>query len=54
MLEMRRTIRKERAEREHARDESKRQIQNNLAIVALIFAISGVIVGIIYLITQAG
>ena len=54
MLEMRRTIRKERAEREHARDEAKRQIQNNLAIVALIFAISGVIVGIIYLITQAG
>tara|TARA_A100000171_G_C2072708_1_gene115534 strand:+ start:173 stop:646 length:474 start_codon:yes stop_codon:yes gene_type:complete len=53
MLEMRRTIRKERAEREHARDEAKRQIANNLAITALVFIIGGVLTLGAYLVAQA-
>tara|TARA_R110000796_G_scaffold125746_2_gene240307 strand:+ start:3836 stop:4222 length:387 start_codon:yes stop_codon:yes gene_type:complete len=51
MLEMRRSIRKERAEQEHAQDEAKRQIQNNLAILVLSALIIGVLGGGMYLIS---
>lgn len=53
MLEMRRQIRKERAEQEHARDESKRQIQNNIAILGLSILIIGFLGGGIYLVSLA-
>lgn len=51
MLEMRRDIRKERSEREHARDETKRQIQNNMAIMGLSTMIIGILGGGLYLIS---
>lgn len=53
MLQMRRDIRKERADIEHARDESKRQIQNNMAILGLSILIVGIMGGGIYMISLA-
>ena len=50
MLEMRRSIRKERADQEHARDEAKRQIQNNMAILGLSILIIGALGGGLYLV----
>ena len=50
MLEMRRSIRKERADQEHARDEAKRQIQNNMALLGLSILIIGALGGGLYLV----
>ena len=52
MLEMRRSIRKERAEQEHARDESKRQIQNNIAILFLSLSIVALVGGGLYILAS--
>jgi len=52
MLEMRRSIRKERADQEHAKDESRRQIKNNMAILTLTVMIFGVLFGGIYLVAS--
>jgi len=51
MLGMRRQIRKEREQMVHEREESKRQIQNNMAILGLSILIIGFLGGAIYLVT---
>ena len=51
MLGMRRQIRKEREQMVHEREESKRQIQNNMAILGLSILIIGFLGGGIYLVT---
>jgi len=51
MLGMRRQIRKEREQMVHEREESKRQIQNNMAILGLSILIVGFLGGAIYLVT---
>ena len=51
MLGMRRQIRKEREQQVYAREESKRQIQNNMAVLGLSILIIAILGGGMYLIT---